>query len=80
MFLVLPHPTTSVVFLSLDQLVLQKDKHAVEQVMLQVKIVIVLKLQLVQLTIPSLNFYKLSLFFTLAISKHGKLLQKTELD
>ena len=66
--------------LSLDQPVLQKEQHAVDQVILQVKIVIVLKIQLDQLTILSLNFYKLNLFSTLAISKHGKLLQKTELD
>lgn len=78
MFLFMVNPMISVVFQSLVLLDVQKDKLVVELVILQVQIVTVLGIQLAQLMILSLNFWKQNLFFTLAISKHGKSQQKME--
>ena len=80
MFLVQPNPAPSVDSLSLDQPVLQKEQHAVDQVILQVKIVIVLQVQLVQLILQLQASLHLNLASTIVISKPGKLLQKTEQD
>lgn len=77
MFLLVVNLMLSVVFLSLVQQVHQREQHAVVQVMLPVKIVILLIHQLVQHILQLQASLHLNLLSMIVISKHGKLLPKT---